>query len=498
MKKARKLNSRQALVATVIAVGFCVGIGNATAAEQKKNYSKPPVAPFSSQMGDALAGSAKYEKPVWNLRDALGFPEWLALSLEQRTRYESMDGNYRANSQGGDQQIALQTDFWLQANWGAFRFGAEFLDARALAADIGSGVNNTHADIADFLQGYAAWAKKNVFSSGIGTEVIAGRQTLNFGSRRLVARNSFRNTVNSFTGLRLRLQDNDKWQFNGFVVMPVIRYPTAANDILNDTQAFDKEDTHTLFSGGILELYNMGFGINSEVYLYHLDESDSPRNPTRNRRYITPGMRFYIKPGKAAVDFQLETIGQFGTVRATTAATDAGDLQHQAWYQHADVGYTFNIPWMPRLALEYDYASGDNDPNDNEDQRFDTLYGGRRFDYGPTGIYGAFARSNIDSPGYSIKAAPRSDVQASLTHRAFWLASAKDAWVTAGLQDKSGRTDDFVGHQLELTTRWDVNSSLNLETGWTHLFKGAFAKNAPQAPDNQDIDYFYAQSLLRF
>lgn len=483
---------------SLIVVGFCItGSDNIQAAE-KKSYSKPPFTAFSSQMPDALLGSDKYEKPVWNLHDSLNLPKWLSVSLEQRSRYETMDGTYKAGGKGGDQQIPLQTDFWLQANLGAFRLGAEFMDSRALAADSGSGVNNTHADQADFLQGYAAWANQNIFYSGIGAEVIAGRQTLNFGSRRLVARNTFRNTVNSFTGARLRLTDYNNWQFNGFVSMPVLRYPTAAADILNDTQDFDKEDSHSLFSGGFLELYNLGWGINTEIYLYHLDESDGTRNQTRNRRYFTPGMRFFSKPAKAEFDFQLEAIGQLGTVRATAAAGDGKDLQHQAWYQHVDVGYTFAMPWTPRLAFEYDYASGDKNPNDGKDQRFDTLYGARRFDYGPTGIYGAFARSNINSPGYRINVAPRSDVQATLSHRVFWLASSTDAWTTSGLQDKTGRSGDFVGHQLDLSTRWDFNSSLNFETGWAHLFKGQFAKKAPLAPNGQDIDYFYVQSMLRF
>ncbi|MGZ5009777.1 MAG: alginate export family protein [Methylobacter sp.] len=482
----------------IVAGSFCVGGSNDIQAAEKKKYSKPPFTVFSSQMQDALLGSDKYEKPAWNLHDTLGLPKWLAMSLEQRTRYETMDGTYKANGKGGDQQIPLQTDLWLQATLGSFRLGAEFLDARALNADSGSGVNNTHANQADFLQGYAAWDDQNVFYSGIGAEVTAGRQTLNFGSRRLVARNSFRNTINNFTGLNLRLLDYDNWQFNGFVTMPVIRYPTAATDILNETHQWDKEDTHTLFSGGFLELYNLGWGINTEMYLYHLTEGDSVRNPTRNRRYFTPGMRFYIKPAKSEFDFQLEAIGQFGTVRATTAATDGRDLQHQAWYQHADVGYTFDMPWSPRLGLEYDYASGDKNPNDNKDQRFDTLYGARRFDYGPTGIYGAFARTNINSPGYRINVSPRSDVQATLSHRIFWLASTKDSWTTAGLQDTTGRSGNFVGHQLDLSVRWDFNSSLNFETGWTHLFKGSFAKNAPSAPNAQDIDYFYVQSIMRF
>jgi hypothetical protein len=368
-----------------------------------------------------------------------------------------------------------------------------------MGSDEGTGLNTTHVDEADFIQGYLAWAKQNFLYSGLGVEVIAGRQTLNLGSRRLVARNAFRNTINSFDGLKVRVLDYDNWQFNAFITMPVGRYPNVAEQLLNDEHRFDEPESNTWFSGGFLEVYDFIPGVSGEVYLYHLDEGDrDDRSQTRNRRYFTPGVRVYMKPSKGQFDFQLETIGQLGTVRATTAPTDSENLTHEAWAQHADAGYTFSLPWSPRVALEYDYVSGDEDPNDKSDQRFDTLFGARRWEYGPTGIYGAFARSNINTPGYRLSVAPRSDVQASIGHRFFWLAEGKDSWTTSGLRDKTGNTDSFVGHQLELMARWDVNSSLNLESGWAHLFKGEFARNAPNAPQGDDIDYFYVLSQLRF
>ncbi len=473
---------------------------NAQAAE-KKTYSKPPFAAFSSQMTDGLSGGGKYEKPVWNLHDALQLPEWLSLSLEHRTRYETLDGCFRGGCKGGDQQIPLQTDVFLEARWNGFRLGGEFLDARQFDADKGSGINNTHVDTADFIQGYLAYADQNINYSGIGGEVIVGRQTLNFGSRRLVARNVFRNTINSFTGARMHLTDYNNWQLNIFTAMPVLRFPTDTEQLLNNRQQWDEEDTHTWFSGAFFEAFDIAWNINAELYLYHLDEGDSTNNQTRNRRYFTPGFRFYIKPTAGEIDFQTETIGQFGTVRGSTDKTDGKNLDHAAWMQHADVGYTFDHPWTPRLAFEYDYASGDKNPKDNHDQRFDTLFGARRFDFEPTGIYGAFARSNINTPGYRITVNPRSDVQLGVSHRAFWLASDTDAWTTTGttaLRDKTGKTSNHISQQLELTARYDLNSSLNFEIGWTHLFKGDFAKNVPNAPAGKDIDYFYVQSLLRF
>lgn len=66
------------------------------------------------------------------------------------------------------------------------------------------------------------------------------------------------------------------------------------------------------------------------------------------------------------------------------------------------------------------------------------------------------------------------------------------------LWDKTGKISNYIGQQLELTARFDFNSSLGFETGWTHLFKGDFVKDAPNALDDKDINYFYMQSMLRF
>jgi hypothetical protein len=483
-------------ISLVLITFFFMPVDAANAAQKKSAI--PAFACFSSQMNDRLAQAPAYEKPIWNLHDTLKLPDWLSLSLEQRTRYEVLDGQFQANARGGDQQIPLATCLSLEASFNDFRLGTEFMDSRQFGSDSGSSLNNTHANQSDFLQAYLAWAQTNFLDSGIGTEVILGRQTLNLGSRRLVARNVFRNTINAFTGARLRFQDNGKWQFNGFVTLPVGRYPNEKQELLDNKHEWDTELYKTWFSGGFWEIYDIAWKINAELYLYHLSEDDQNDNDTRNRRLFTPGMRWYRKPAKGEVDFQVETAGQLGTIRATTEADDTKNLDHQAWFQHLSLGYTMELPWSPRLVLQYDYASGDSNPNDDKNERFDTLFGARRFDYSPTGIYGAIARSNINSPGTRLIVTPRDDVEAFISHRLIWLAESRDTWTASGLRDRSGASGDFLGHQIELFTRWNVNSSLNLETGWTHLFKGDFARDAPNAPDEGDVDYFYVQSLFRF
>jgi hypothetical protein len=167
--------------------------------------------------------------------------------------------------------------------------------------------------------------------------------------------------------------------------------------------------------------------------------------------------------------------------------------------QHLHLGYTFDLPWEPRLMLQYDYASGGRNGSGTTSHSFDTLYGARRFDFGPTGIFGPFARNNINAPGTRLLLIPHRELTAFLAYRAWWMADSKALWQPAGLIDPTGQAGDFMGHTIELSTRWDPRDNLSLEAGWNTLIKGSFARNAPDAPANHDnVNYFYVQTMLRF
>ena len=527
----------------IIAIGLLLAQGffSAQAAEPEKSYSKAPMASYNYAMDDALLGNS-YEKPVWNLHDTSHLPDWLTVGLENRTRYESLSDSFKANQKsspapGGDQQIALQTDLWVQAKFGKFRFATEFMDARALSSDSGTNntpnpPNNTMVDTLDFTQIYASWADQNTLLSGLGTEVKAGRQTMDLGSRRLVARPFFRNAVNNFTGLRIRVLDYGRWQLNAFGTMPVLRFPNYtssptngygdpnlisqnANLLVNGGQQWDQEDTHTWFSGGILEGYDVIKNINTDLALYSLNESDSNNNATRNRQYLTPNIRFYSKPIKGRFDFVAEGMGQFGTVQYDTK-TNNQQQNHQAWSNHLEAGYSFDLPMSPRFLVEYDWASGSKNSANKTgtDGRFDPLYGASDVDFGSSGIYSAFQRSNINSPGARFNFSPRKDITVSLQQRAIWLASAGDCWggtsCTSGtlpglVGNSKGTSGDYVGDQIGASSRYNFNSSLNFEAGWFHLFKGQFATTAVSSATTTqtttsggDTNYFYVQSQVRF
>jgi hypothetical protein len=98
------------------------------------------------------------------------------------------------------------------------------------------------------------------------------------------------------------------------------------------------------------------------------------------------------------------------------------------------------------LLAQFNYASGDNDPNDGKNNRFDTLFGARRFEFGPTSIYGAFSRCNLISPGIRLQVKPPGRVSGFTGYRVNWLASDRDAWMTANVVDPSGLSGSFLGH----------------------------------------------------
>ena len=167
--------------------------------------------------------------------------------------------------------------------------------------------------------------------------------------------------------------------------------------------------------------------------------------------------------------------------------------------QHLQVGYTFNLPWQPRLIAQYDYASGGLGDDGTTTRSFDSLYGARRFEYGPTGIWGPFNRNNINAPGMRLLLIPHRNLTSFVAYRAWWMADAKALWQPAGLIDPTGRAGDFMGHTVELSMRWDPRYNLSLELGWNYLIKGGFARNAPEAPaDHDNVNYFYVQTEVRF
>lgn len=415
----------------------------------------------------------------------------LRLSGSFRTRYETLEGQFRAGGSGGDQLFSFLTLLRLEADVGPVDFLIEGVDSRQATADSGTPLSNAIVDTADLLQA------NMVYVNGPAS-LRAGRMTLDIGSRRLVARNRMRNTINAFSGIDGEWQLNEHTRLEALYAFPVFRRPSDRTSLEDNRVAWDREYAAVRFWGLFAEQRELWKAISLELYIFGLEEDDTGDLATRNRHLYTPGFRLYQKPGPASFDFSLEAAYQWGTARATSSASDLRDLEVESGFFHLDLGYTFSRDWSPRVGLEYDYASGDRDPGDQKYNRFDRLFGVSRAEFGPTGIYGAFSRANIHSPGWRLTFSPSPDLDFLMVHRVLWLASDRDAWTNARVVDPSGQTKGYLGQQVEFRLRWRrFEGRLVYELGGAHLAAGDFVHDAPGTTGEGDVTYGYIQATLK-
>lgn len=239
--------------------------------------------------------------------------------------------------------------------------------------------------------------------------------------------------------------------------------------------------------------------LRGELYFLDFDEDDSSNAATRNRDLATIGVRLRHLPAKGKFDFDLEFAHQTGSQHATTNPLDVTSLSHEARMAHVEAGFSFEAPWSPRLALQYDFASGDASPADSKSQRFDPLFGDRAFEFGPTSLFGFISRTNLSSAGIRLEVKPDANGDAYLMLRQVNLAEARDSLANSSVRDASGASGKNAGLQLEGRYRhWLVKDSLRLSLGAAVVFEGDFLKNAPNATGMGDPVYGFSELTWRF
>ena len=214
---------------------------------------------------------------------------------------------------------------------------------------------------------------------------------------------------------------------------------------------------------------------------------DGDRAPNLTRRDLfTEGFRIF--GSAASTDYQAEAALQHGHY---------GPLVHKAWFTHLQIGEQWKAASKPKVTVLYDYASGDHDPFDEKHNNFETLYGSRRGELGPSGIWGWQSRSNLNSPSVQIQVNPAKDWDLIVHHQWLYLAQARDVWRGAGLGDPSGRSGRSVGQQTETRLHYRWNKWFDFETGYTVLREGSFLRALRPASKGWG-GYFYSSSDWHF
>lgn len=416
-----------------------------------------------------------------------GLPDWLSLEFEQQTRMQHLDGQFRAGLNGSDQGLEWRNTLKAEAKFEGFSVTAEIADMRTYLEDSDTPLDSTTNNPLDILQANVTIPFSGLFSDQDQGFVKIGRFTMDQGSRRFVARNRFRNTINSFAGVQARLE-NGNTSIDLFYTRPTSR--RVSGDWIDNDPRLDKQSSD-IFWGGFFTTQLPTQVDSLQVYLLGADERrDQPAN--QGFDVLSTGIRLFRNPSPGHWHYETEALYQFGDAPALDA--DSPQRDHKAHYFHLSLGYSFEASWQPRLSFAYHYGSGDKDPLDDESNALDHLFGVPRPDFGPTGLFRSFQRVNTSSPGLMLNLQPAKNVDAYIRWQRPSLAEQAQGWSTTRYHHPDNLGEDFMGDQLETRVRWHLFSNkLTIDGGYVWINAGPYM----DLVNKGDSHYVYLQTIVR-
>jgi hypothetical protein len=422
----------------------------------------------------------------------------VTIDASVRARAEAIDGQFRPGLPASDSFLSFRTTVAARLEIGALTVGGEVIDARGYGQHDVSSPRSSEVNALEPTQAYIAYRLTDSVALGDTATVTLGRFSIDIGSSRLVGRADFLNGAQSYLGAMAEWRSKGQDRVIVFWTHPFAPLPYDAAGIQDNRFELDRVGGNVTFFGASASVARLFGKVGGEFYGYRLAEQDRPTHPTRNRRLATFGLRLRQAPAKGAFDFEAEGAIQRGEVRATAAASDLRDLDVRAGFFHAEAGWTFAKGWVPRVSVMADYASGDG-PDSRTYGRFDTLYGGRRADFGPLSLYGPVGRANLVSPGLRVEAKPSKRLDMMAAVRGLWLTERTDTFASTGVRDASGASGRYAGMQVEVRARrWLIPDRLRLEAGGAYLAKGRFLASAPNAPRTGDTRYGFIDLSASF
>ena len=433
----------------------------------------------------------------------------IIFDIEERVR-----GEIRENNRDFDSAIDDDNDdSWLLNR---FRFGlavkpvswlklyGQTQDAREAFSDRPNvpGVRSADGDDPfDLRQGYLSLGDTKKFP----LVLTVGRQAITYGDSRLVADSRWGNFGRTFDAVRLRYETKQAW-VEAFGMRPV----------QIKRHHFDDSDSADNF-GGVYFSTTLVPKQTTDFYVFYRDKDDNqpdldPTNRTDPQgtwngpaaRFATIGARVKSKPDAwCGWDYTAELAFQTGDIWMTDKQSERLNLSAVAL--HVSGGYTLDqCSWKPRFGLEYDFASGDDDPNDNDFGSFQNLFPSN---HEPYGFMDEFSWRNMHEARVQIMVKPMKKLEVGFDYLAFWLASTEDFWYRSnGISTLRTRTPDgrdvraigansFAGHELDVDATYELNKNVKVRVGYAHFFAGQYLVDTGP---HSDADFGYVMTTFSY
>lgn len=395
--------------------------------------------------------------------DSLQSLDWLDLGFEYRTRFEVRADDLRRplmDSAGVpyddvDLPLLLRARLFVAIKEivDPFRLTIEMQDSRRYVSQFPE--DDRDWNVFEPIQAFAELHFKN----GLGAQrplcLRAGRMAFEVLDRRLIARNEWRNTTNTFQGFRATAgRDDNVWALDLFALQPLVRK-------LHD---LDETTEGQWFFGAIGAWRGWSRFVTLQPYWFWLKQDADMAKMLPRRNIHAAALRGYGIVGKTGLDYDASVVLQLGS--------DAGRT-HRSLGLASEVGYTFESKLVPRLSAFYGYGGGDENPMDDRNQRFERFFGFAR----PWSNNDYFRWENLHAPKLRLELSPSKRLRGDGGYSAFWLASATDRWNNANLRDPMGQSGTFIGHELDFRVRWRIVPQVDVTVGYAYFNPGAFPSN---------------------
>ena len=141
--------------------------------------------------------------PAFSLYEALGRPDNFKINGTFRPRIEGINNQFRPVPPNARDDIlaSFLGTLFVEYDAGPVRFGGELFDSRGYFQRRNSTAAATEINALEIGQLYLDADLSAFTGEGSKSSITAGRQTKNVGSRRLISRQQFRNTINAYTGV---------------------------------------------------------------------------------------------------------------------------------------------------------------------------------------------------------------------------------------------------------------------------------------------------------
>jgi hypothetical protein len=390
-------------------------------------------------------------------------------------------------------QVHLRGDFAKNQNFTDFAFTpvhreAQFLERTRLQASVENHALNLEGFVQvqwygrwggidkrsafDLYQGYVEWEK--ILGSSVSLK--AGRQEFLYGSAFFIGTNDFYNGLS---------WDGAKGSVKPFESLDI--------DVLGAKMVKLNPGDPDIYLAGLYTTYKIFKEGSLEGYLFHTKGGF----PLSHREFvlIDSGQKWFTLGGRLAgkaggLDYELEPQFQWGKVRNTVG--DGRDLV-RTYGGHIDLGYTFKLPWVPRVFAAYAYGSGDSNPFDGRYREFHgSIFNDASNLYGETKVIpdqSGVTVNDIHASGLQVWVGglsinPLSKLNVTLRVHHF-LANK----VPSGFSH-------HVGTEFDLPISYKLTKGLSFIVGLNKFYTGRFFEQASGSKRN--IEYGYIQAQAEF